>query len=39
MMIMMVPLMILYEAGIWGIRLFGEAHSKTIKGSGNSSAV
>jgi sec-independent protein translocase protein TatC len=39
MMIMMVPLMILYEAGIWGIRLFGEVHSKTIKGSGNSSTV
>lgn len=28
MMIMMIPLLILYEVGIWGIRLFGEGKAK-----------
>ncbi len=39
MMLMLVPLLILYEIGIWGIRLLGEGPSKTIKGSGKVSPV
>ncbi|MBI1820839.1 MAG: twin-arginine translocase subunit TatC [Nitrospirae bacterium] len=39
MMLMMIPLLILYELGIWGIRLLGEGPPKTIKGSGKVSPV
>jgi Sec-independent protein secretion pathway component TatC len=31
MMLMMIPLLILYEIGIWGVRLFGEGLSKGVK--------
>ncbi|MHB8483440.1 MAG: twin-arginine translocase subunit TatC, partial [Nitrospiria bacterium] len=39
MMLMMIPLMVLYELGIWGIRLLGEGPSKTVNGSEKVSPV